>query len=374
MAELVAPGHPLLEALIDLLLERHGDVLRQGAVLVDESDPSDRPRVLVGVDSAIADGRIDPTGRPTVVSRQVGFVALSEGGETTDAGPAPYLDLRPATDDELAALRDRLREPWLHADLEQRAVGAAVRGPVPRHLGEVRERTTQRVARVRAAVHERLSREIGHWDRRAAQLRDLAAVGKQPRMNPDRAEARADELQVRLRARMAELDREAQVHPLPPVVVSALVTVPARLLADAAGDGEPEATATVRETAEVDARAVAAVLAAERAAGRIPEEMSHANPGYDVRSLTADGHYLFLEVKGRIAGSDTVSVSRTQILHGLNVPDRFVLALVRVSPDGPRHDEVRYVREPFTGLRLGFAQTRAVFDWDALWAAGVEPV
>lgn len=253
-------------------------------------------------------------------------------------------------------------------------MGAAVRGPVPRHLGDVRERTTERVTRVRAAVHERLSREVGHWDRRAAQLRDLAAHGMQPRMNPDRAESRADEPQVRLRARMAELDREAQAHPLPPVVVSALVTVPAGLLADAAGGGEPEATATARETAEVDARAMAAILAAERAAGRVPEEMAHANPGYDVCSLTADGHYLFLEVKGRIAGSDTVSVSRTQILQGLNVPDRFVLALVRVSPDGPVHDEVRYVHEPFTDLRLGFAQTRAIFDWDALWIAGVEPV
>ena len=101
--------------------------------------------------------------------------------------------------------------------------------------------------------------------------------------------------------------------------------------------------------------------------------MSHANPGYDVRSLTVDGHYLFLEVKGRIAGSDTVSVSRTQILHGLNVPDRFVLALVRVFPDGPGRDQVRYVREPFTGLSLGFAQTRAVFDWHSLWKAVVAP-
>ena len=55
VAELVAPGHPLLEALIDLLLERYGDSCGRAAVLVDESDPSERVRVL-GVDSAIADG------------------------------------------------------------------------------------------------------------------------------------------------------------------------------------------------------------------------------------------------------------------------------------------------------------------------------
>lgn len=80
------------------------------------------------------------------------------------------------------------------------------------------------------------------------------------------------------------------------------------------------------------------------------------------------------EVKGRIAGADTVSVSRSQILHGLNVPDRFVLALVSVSPDSVDGDEVRHVREPFTGLTLGFAQTRAVFDWHALWQRGEPPL
>lgn len=67
-----------------------------------------------------------------------------------------------------------------------------------------------------------------------------------------------------------------------------------------------------------------------------------------------------------IAGADAVSVSRTQILHGLNVPDGFVLALVRVAPEGPDRDEVRYVRDPFVGLSLGFAQTGAVFNWSAL--------
>lgn len=369
-AELVAPGHPLLEAVIDAVLERDGDVLRRGTVLVDEAGAGETISVLAAVDSSIADGRTDPAGRPLVVSRRVGFVALGADGSARDAGPAPYLDLRPATPEELSRLRDALTDDWLHDGIEDRAVEAAVRGTVPDHLREVRERTAERVARVRSAVHERLSREIGHWDRRAAELRELAAAGRQPRMNPDRAESRAEELQTRLHARMAELDREAQLHPLPPAVTAGLVVVPAALLATVE-DGERPAHA--REVAEVDARAVAAVLRAERAAGREPEEMTHSNPGYDVRSRTPDGHYLFIEVKGRIAGADTVSVSRSQILHGLNVPDRFVLALVSVSPDGADGDEVRYVREPFTGLTLGFAQTRAVFDWHALWQRGSTP-
>src|SRR5579884_3391404 len=39
LAAFVCPGHPLLNAVIDISLERYRDLLRRGAVLVDERDP-----------------------------------------------------------------------------------------------------------------------------------------------------------------------------------------------------------------------------------------------------------------------------------------------------------------------------------------------
>ena len=44
LAAFVCPGHPLLDAVIDLILERHRDLLKRGAVLVDERDPGTTPR------------------------------------------------------------------------------------------------------------------------------------------------------------------------------------------------------------------------------------------------------------------------------------------------------------------------------------------
>ena len=43
LAAFVCPGHPLLDAVIDLTLERHRDLLKRGAALVDERDEGDRP-------------------------------------------------------------------------------------------------------------------------------------------------------------------------------------------------------------------------------------------------------------------------------------------------------------------------------------------
>src|SRR5919201_2078848 len=47
LAEFVCPGHPLLEATIDLVLQDHRDLLRRGALLIDPTDPTDALRALV---------------------------------------------------------------------------------------------------------------------------------------------------------------------------------------------------------------------------------------------------------------------------------------------------------------------------------------
>jgi hypothetical protein len=52
MAAFICPGHPLLDAVVDLTLERHRDLLRRGTVLVDDRDPSDRPRVVFYLEHA----------------------------------------------------------------------------------------------------------------------------------------------------------------------------------------------------------------------------------------------------------------------------------------------------------------------------------
>ena len=79
-------------------------------------------------------------------------------------------------------------------------------------------------------------------------------------------------------------------------------------------------------------------------------------------------------MKGRIEGSETVTVSRNEILTALNAPEQYVLALVEVSMDGPEHDRVRYLRHPFAGIgRTHFAETSRTFSWAKLWAAGEPP-
>ncbi len=53
-AEFVCPGHPLMDAVIDLILERYRHLLRSGATLVDLNDPGDEIRALFYLEHTIA--------------------------------------------------------------------------------------------------------------------------------------------------------------------------------------------------------------------------------------------------------------------------------------------------------------------------------
>src|SRR5439155_26537896 len=108
LAAFVCPGHPLLDATIDLVLERYRDLLKRGAVLIDPNDLGEEPRALVYLEHVIQDARIDRAGNRRVVSRQMQFVELDAAGKTHMAGYAPYLDYRPLQEDEYTLIEQVL--------------------------------------------------------------------------------------------------------------------------------------------------------------------------------------------------------------------------------------------------------------------------
>ncbi|MDR2503867.1 MAG: DEAD/DEAH box helicase, partial [Deltaproteobacteria bacterium] len=122
LAEFVCPGHPLLDATIDLVLERHRDLLKRGSILVDENAADEEPRVLVYLENSIQDARTDRSGNRRIVSRQVQFAEVSASGEVRRAGYAPYLDYRPLAEMEMPLLQQLEKPSWLRDEIEVRAM------------------------------------------------------------------------------------------------------------------------------------------------------------------------------------------------------------------------------------------------------------
>ena len=230
LAAFVCPGHPLLDSVIDLTLERHRDLLKRGAVLVDERDNGTTPRVLFSIEHALQDGSTTRGGTRRVISRRVLYVELDNDGVTRHLHYAPYLDYRPLKNEDpsVDAILDRTECAWIGRDLEQAAQAHAVAEVVPEHLAEVRAARLALIEKTEAAVKDRLMKEISYWDHRAAQLALDEEAGKTgARLNSGEARRRADTLQTRLQTRLADLKRDAQVSPRPPLVLGGLLVVPA---------------------------------------------------------------------------------------------------------------------------------------------------
>ncbi len=348
LAAFVCPGHPLLDAVIDLTLERHRDLLKRGAVLVDERDPGTSPRVLFSIEHALQDGSVTRSGERRVISKQVLYVEIGASGAARHLHYAPYLDYRPLASDEptAEAILEREECDWIGRDLEQMAQAYAVAHVVPGHLAEVRDARIALVEKTEAAVKDRLTKEITYWDHRAEQLKLDEAAGKSgARLNSGEARRRADALQLRLRKRLDDLKRDAQISPRPPVVLGGLLVAPRGLIDRVAGRTAPP-PGPPPDTQVSAARARAIVMETERNLGFVPTDRETERLGYDIESrIPATGKLRFIEVKGRRSDAETVTVTRNEILYSLNKPDDFILALVEFGDDDDYC--VRYIRQPF---------------------------
>ena len=190
-ADLLAPGHPLLDAVTDLIIERYGTLLKQGTMLVDRHDPGDIPRLLVAVTHEITDGH-DPA---RTITKRFGFAEISPDADGTApapdgvraAGEARYLDYGPLEDSERAVVMPLRDAPWLSVGVDKsRWTGPSPR-VCPKNSPGRGKPSPARVSQVRRLVRQRLTGEINYWDMRHAELLDAQSAGRSLKMKPETA-------------------------------------------------------------------------------------------------------------------------------------------------------------------------------------------
>ncbi len=345
MASLMHPGHPLMQSVTDLVMEQHRNKLKQGTVLVDASDMGLTLKVMFIIDHSVKEGA-DPA---HIVSRRMQFIEIDPQGGAINAGWAPHLDLEPIGKADMGLIEDVLAAPWITQNLEQQALAHASTHLVPEHFDEVRTRREKHVDKTLAAVQERLVKEINYWSDRYIKLQDDIAAGKDVRLTLENVRRTIDDLTARRESREKELLAMRHVISATPVVVGGALVIPAGLLAQC--KGQPGWTADADARARVEWVAMNAVMDAERALGHEVIDVSAQKCGWDVTSLpkAVDGKLpasRHIEVKGRAKGQSTITVTRNEILYGLNQQDKFILAIVLV--DGDQYEGPFYVTKPFT--------------------------
>lgn len=374
MADLIHPGHPLMMASTDLILSAHRGKLKQGAVMVDPNDDSTSPKVLFMVDHSVRENPPQGGAQSKVVSRRLQFVEIDQRGNATHAGWAPHLDLQPIDQGDLQLVGDVLNAPWITQNLEAMALNHASEHLVPEHYQEVKFRLERQADKILSAVNERLVKEINYWSDRFIKLSDDVSAGKQPRMQPENARRRVDELTARLSQRKHELEAMKNVVSSTPVVLGGALIIPAGLLAQRKGDSTFCADAEARS--RIEWAAMHAVIAAEQELGHTIKDVSADKCGWDITarpavlgdgSIKDDRH---IEVKGRVKGSATVTVTKNEIFSSFNQGEKYILAIVLV--DGNQVDGPHYIKHPFkTEPEFGVASVN--YDLQELLARAIKP-
>jgi hypothetical protein len=136
---------------------------------------------------------------------------------------------------------------------------------------------------------------------------------------------------------------------------------------------EPDTALFAKNRKEVERRAVDLVLACEWELGHVPEEMPQNNRGFDIKSRRSTGEIVYIEVKGRIQGSDTFTITSSEVSFSQTQGPSHRLALVSVSLNGAASDDLRYLTDAFRDVQLSSSTASINERWLDYWAKGQRP-
>jgi hypothetical protein len=187
-------------------------------------------------------------------------------------------------------------------------------------------------------------------------LKDDQDAGKDVRLNLENSRRTITDLEGRLENRKKELQAMRHVVNGTPVVLGGALVVPPALVRKLRGDEptDPVAAAFAADAAtraRIERLAMDAVRRFEEGRGCRVIDVSADKCGWDLTSYppSVDGKQpeaRHIEVKGRVKGASTVTVTRNEMLYAFNQGDKFILAIALVD-EGDRVDGPHYIRNPF---------------------------
>jgi hypothetical protein len=244
-------------------------------------------------------------------------------------------------------------------------------------MQEVAGRRIAHIDKTLNAVHERLTKEIAFWSDRWMKLKEDIEAGKDVRLNLENARRTIADLEGRLQNRKKELQAMRHITSSTPVALGGALVIPKGLLRrlrseEPTSDGIAFSSDPVARS-RIELLAMNAVRRHQEQSGWRVVDVSALKCGWDLTAYPPvingkQPNAKHIEVKGRIKGAGTITITRNEMLYALNQADKFVLAIVLVGEDdtveGPH-----YVTNPFD-VEPGWGVSSVNYDLNALLAKG----
>jgi superfamily II DNA or RNA helicase len=318
-AVFIAPGHPLLEAVIERLLTECADDVRRGAVFVDPDGRLDG--WLLFLEGEVRDGTNQ------VAGKRIFALYRSVGGDVRLINPSVLWDLKPYAkqqeiesqvpeNDVIAYAVEHVLEPYRAELLKERERMAAIK----RKYG---------LRSLEQMILESEAKLIEYETRRAKgeNLPEVELLNEQ---------RRKEELEMRKRALEEEIRRETSLLPSTPKILGVVRVLP-----------QPTSDQSMRSDAEIEAIGMQVAMQYEREHGRNPEDVSAENIGYDIRSTSPLGEVRYIEVKAR-ATTGAIVLTPNEWLMAQRLGNEYWLYVVENAATQPR---LRIIQNPAAKLQ-----------------------
>ena len=299
-AEFIAPGHPLLEAIIEKIFEKYGEEVEKGATFID-------PSGMLNGFIWFLEGQIND-GNGSIAGKRIFALYQDLQGNIKQVPPSIIWDLKAAN----------IMPNFQNVVIDENSViSFAIENVLMKYLEEIKEQRIhdaeiKRKYGLRSLQELILSSEeklIQYETRRAKGEEIPEAVIESERRRKEDLERKKVELEKRI---------EAEINLLlsPPKILGVIAVIPQMPVDDELKDDV--------ELAEIGMRIA---MEFERSQGRFPEDVSLQNLGFDIRSKAEDGSYRYIEVKTR-AGEGKIALTRNEWLMAHRLGNEYWLYII----------------------------------------------
>lgn len=317
----MAPGHPLLEAIVDAVMAEGREELQKGACFYDPTRRWDG--WLWIVEGEIVDGK------RTVAGKRLFAVYQPKQGQPTLVNPSVLWDLNPVPPEEL---EDKSVEPPSGMLQEDTLLCPQdVLRPILHELETYRDELKAERERF-ASVRERytiptLKSLINAQEAKVAELRYRELAGEKVDLLLHSEMKRLDELEGRLQEIKESLKTETAltIGEIKTIVVLRVMPLPETKLDEADG---------MSEDPTLEAIGLQVAMEYERREGRSPTDVSLQRLGYDIKSRATDGSVRYIEVKTR-AHTGSVALTEHEWLKAKQLGDSYWLYIVENAVTNP---------------------------------------
>ena len=325
--DFIAPGHPLFEVVIQTIVENLSDVLQKGAVFLD---PDQRLEGLLWfVKGGIQDGSGATIGERIFVIHQAPDGGIHERGAFLLHDlktPGSSIDA-PSYVGGLYARRDEVID-W------------ALEHALPTYYEEIKGKRLREAEIKEKYLKRSMNALISESIAKLSEYRRKESMGKDMAMAIRMEEARLEELKERQGRRLQEIEQEKHLMLTSPEIIGVACVLPLKLEKRRVKD------IMVRDE-EVEAIAIRVAMEYERKNGRIPEDVSWKNLGFDIRSK-GNSEVRYIEVKGR-ARAGSVVLTPNEWIKAQRLGNQYWLYIV--VTDGKNGPKLYAIKDPASKLK-----------------------